>query len=253
MGELAIIGLGELGKLFGGAALAAGYRVTPVLRATPLQPVVSALPEDAPLLVAVSEPSLAGVFAALPAARRRHAILLQNELFPSFWRAELEAPTVMVPWLLKKKGNPQIEIRPTPVFGRHAALVNALHEALGLKCVVLDDGAALARELVYKYAFILTINALGLWRDRTLGRWLEEEPVRVRDLAAEVSQLGARMAESEIDQAVSVQLVLQGMRALAGVSARGRSASERVLRAQSAAKRLGLSLPLLDRIITDMQ
>ncbi len=253
MPELAIFGLGELGKLFGGAALAAGYRVTPVLRKTPVPPVFEALAERTPLLIAVPEPSLSNVLASLPQARRADAILLQNELFPALWAGEPEAPTVMIPWLLKKKGDPQIVIRATPVFGRHADTVVDMHQALGVACVVLDDAAALARELVHKYAFILTINALGVWRDRTLGRWLAEEPVRVRDLAIELTRLGARLAAVEVDEAVSVQMVLQGMQAMASVSARGRSASTRLLRALGHTKRLGLTLPLLERIACDAQ
>ncbi len=251
MQELAIVGLGELGKLFGSAALAAGFRVTPLLRSVPVAATVEALPEHTPLLIAVSEPSLPEVFAALPGNRRGDAILLQNELFPSFWANESEPPTVMIPWLLKKKGNPQIVIRGTPVFGRHTTTVNALHEALGIPCTPLEDASALAKELVYKYAFILTINALGVWRDRTLGRWLDEEPVRVRDLANEFTRLGALLANTQVDEHVAVQLTLAGMHAMATVSARGRSAAVRVARAQQNAKTLGLTLPLLELVAAE--
>src|SRR5688572_26348056 len=92
MPELAIFGLGELGKLYGAGALAAGFRVTPLLRQTPLNAVWTQLPERTPLLIAVSEPSLRSVLDNLPANRRGDAILLQNEVFPSLWSTEREAP-----------------------------------------------------------------------------------------------------------------------------------------------------------------
>jgi len=248
MAELLIFGLGELGKLYGAGALGAGFRVTPVLRSTPLEPLWNGLPERTPLLIAVSEPSLSAVLQALPATRSGDSILLQNEIFPSLWAHAPEAPTVMIPWLLKKKGQPQIVIRSTPVFGRHAGAVVAMHEALGLRCDVLKDSTELAHALAHKYTFILTINALGVWRDQRLGRWLDEDLALVRDLASEAASLAGRLAEIEIDTQVAIEATLDGMHAMQAINARGRSATTRLSRAQSEAKRLGLVLPLLEQI-----
>jgi len=248
MAELLIFGLGELGKLYGAGALGAGFRVTPVLRSTPIEPIWSTLPAGVPLLIAVSEPSLPAVLQALPASRFGDAILLQNEIFPSLWAHAPEAPTVMIPWLLKKKGLPQIVIRSTPVFGRHAAAVVAMHEALGLESKVLESSIELAHALAHKYTFILTINALGVWRDQSLGRWLDEDLPLVRDLASEASSLASRLVETEIDTEIAIDATLEGMQAMQAISARGRSATIRVTRAQNEAKRLGLALPLLSQI-----
>ncbi len=248
MEELVIFGLGELGQLYGGAALAAGYRVTPVLRATPVGPLLAGLPPRTPLLIAVPEAGLDAVLSGLPPPRREDAILLQNGIFPSLWTGAAGTPTVMVPWLLKKQGAPQIVIRSTPVFGRHAGLVLALHAALHIDAVVLDDAHALAQALADKYAFILTINALGVWRDQTLGRWLDEEPVRVRALAAEAGSLAARLADVAPDRDRAEEAVLAGMFALRDVSARGRSAASRLAHADAAARRLHLVLPLLSQL-----
>lgn len=248
MRELLIFGLGELGKLYGAGALGAGFRVTPVLRSTPLEPLWSTLPAGTPLLIAVSEPSLPAVLQALPASRFGDAILLQNETFPSLWAHAPEAPTVMIPWLLKKKAQPQIVIRSTPVFGRHVGAVVAMHEALDLRSNVLENTTELAHALAYKYTFILTINALGVWRDQSLGRWLDDDMALVRDLAGEASSLAARLAEIDIDTQQAIDATLEGMRAMQAISARGRSATTRLSRAQSEAKRLGLVLPLLAQI-----
>jgi len=248
MRDLLVWGVGELGKLYGSGALAAGFRVTPILRTSDVPITLAGRSPDTPILIAVSEQGLPDVLDSVPRAQKGQVILLQNELFPSLWATEAEAPTVMIPWLLKKKGDPQIVIRETPVYGVHSEVVKAMHEALGLPCATLDSASALASELADKYAFILTINALGVVRDRTLGGWLREEPVRVRDLASEACQLAARLAETPLDEARRIQRVLQGMHALSALSARGRSAGARVTRAQAHARALGLDLPLLFQI-----
>lgn len=250
MRDLVIWGVGELGKLYGAGALAAGLRVTPLLRSSDVHGTLSALPLDTPLLIAVSEPGLGQVLETIPEVRKGQMILLQNELFPSLWASWAAPPTVMIPWLLKKKGDPQIVIRETPVYGPHGKLVETIHGALGLPCSMLADAAILCAELADKYAFILTINALGVLRDRTLGGWLREEPVRVRDLAVEAAQLASKLADTKLDEARSVQRTLAGMHALNAISARGRSAGARVARAQERARTLGLTLPLLASVPT---
>jgi hypothetical protein len=142
---------------------------------------------------------------------------------------------------------PLLVARPTPVWGPHAELVRALHEALELPSYTLRDERALGQALVEKYAFILTINALGLVRDRTLGMWLQEDPLQVDALAREAAQLGAVLCEQEIDLSGCVRVVAEAMRALGSVSARGRTAEARVTRALEHGGRIGLELPLLAR------
>ena len=183
MRNLVVYGLGELGQLYGAAALRAGYRVTPITRHSDPHAVLATLAPDVPIVVAVAESALEEALTVLGKARGDSAILLQNELFPSLWRRHDVTPTVLVPWLLKKRGTPLLVARPTPVFGAHAELVATLHRALELPFEVLPHEHALYQALVAKYAFILTINALGLLRDRTLGMWLQEDPERVSALA----------------------------------------------------------------------
>jgi hypothetical protein len=248
MRDLVVYGLGELGQLYGGAALRAGLRVTPITRASDPRSLLSPLAPEVPILVAVDERALEDVLSTFEPARSGQLILLQNELFPSQYEALPEAPTVFVPWLLKKRGMPLLVARETPVFGRFSALVCELHAALGLPAVALGSERELHRALVEKYAFIITINALGVLRDRTLSMWLQEDPLRVRALSHEAAKLGAELCGSEVDSAACIHAVEEAMRALGAMGARGRTAPERVARALAHGERLGLALPELARV-----
>jgi ketopantoate reductase len=250
MRDLIIVGLGELGQLYGASALRAGLRVTPVTRHTSLEGAVEQLGRDVPILVAVGEADLDGVLAALPPARRDAVILLQNELFPERWERHDLTPTVMVPWILKKRGQPLLVARSTPVYGRFAELVRALHEVAGFEAEVLPTRAALEQALVDKYAFILTVNALGLLRDLPLEAWLAQDPANVRELALEAAQLGAALCGGAPNPQQSLLAVERGMRAMGAMRARGRSAGERVQRAVANARKLGIATPLLAQAAT---
>jgi len=247
MRELVVYGLGELGQLYGAAALRAGLRVTPITRGSDPRSVLAGAAPDLPILVAVGESALAEVLGSLEPSRTGSLILLQNELFPSHFQA-LGTPTVFVPWLLKKRGMPLMVARATPVHGRFAALVCELHAALDLPSLELTSEAALAQALIEKYAFIITINALGVLRDRTLAMWLQEDPHRVDALASEAAALGATLCGAPVDLAACLRTVKQAMQALGSIAARGRSAPERVARALAEAARLGLTLPELTRV-----
>jgi hypothetical protein len=248
MRELVVYGLGELGQLYGAAALRAGLRVTPITRASDPERVLSNCSPEAPILIAVGERALPDVLAGLGVRAANRVVLLQNELFPSQYRGLSAHPTVLVPWLLKKPGMPLLVARPTPVFGPFAELVSELHRAIEVPSLVLSSERELHQALVDKYAFILTINALGVLRDRTLAVWLQEDPRTVEALAQEATELGARLCESDIDPAQAKRAVTEGMRALGTISARGRTAPERVARAREQAAHLGLQLPELARV-----
>ena len=242
MNDLVVWGPGELGRWFGGAALRLGMRVTPITRGMNPREAMAGLDHETPILVAVGEDDLESVLAAVPDVRKSALLLLQNELFAPTWQRHHVKPTVLVPWLLKKRGQPELVGRATRVYGAHADLVAALHRVLGVQCVTLDDASAVHQALVEKYAFILTINALGLVHDLTLGALLELEPARVRALAAEATRLGAALSEASIDESASVSATVEGMRALATIAARGRTAPARVKRALANAHNLGIEM-----------
>jgi hypothetical protein len=247
MRDLAIIGLGELGQLFGAAALRAGIRVTPVTRGMSSAERLRELEHHTPVLVAVGEADLEAVLEQLPSERKGSLILLQNELFPAQWERHDSSPTVLVPWMLKKKGQPLLVARSTPVFGQYSELVRELHRAAGLSAETLPTRAALLTAIVEKYAFILTVNALGLLRDTTLGVWLVADPALIAELSREAAQLGGRLCGAEQDESAVAEVVAKGMHALSGMRARGRTAQERVDRALGLASQFGLSAPALRR------
>jgi hypothetical protein len=248
MRELVIIGIGELGKLLGAGALRVGVRVTPVTRTMHIETVLKEIAPRTPILVSVGERALPELLATLPAAHRESVVLLQNELFPSIYRAAQLRPSVLVPWVMQKPGMPTLVARPSPIYGGQADLFAEIFSALSIAHLRIANEGALAQALVDKYTFILTINALGLSTDRTLGMWLQEDPAQVWDICSEASRLGEALVEAPIDAAQAQHATQEAMVALSHVPARGRSARERVDRALGHARRLKLSLSAIARI-----
>jgi len=240
---LVVYGVGELGKLFGGAALRAGIRVTPVTRHANAREILDDVGDDTPILIAVGERELEVVLRELPTRHRMDIILLQNELFPDSWSEHDLTPTVLVPWVLQKRGLPTQVAGRSPYIGAHADLVAELFAVLGLPAQRLADAPALHQALVDKYTFILTINTLGLLVDRTLGMWLQEDPTLIWNICAEATQIAQALCGARADAAQARLATEQGMRALSNVPARGRTARERVERALAHATRLGLRVP----------
>jgi hypothetical protein len=197
-------------------------------------------------LIAVSENALDEVLAWLPPERHGDAIVLQNELFPSRFAALAEAPTVLVPWLLQKRGQPLTVIRPSPVWGRHAAVVARVHQALQIPVEPVSPGAG-AAALRDKYAFILTINALGVYREGTLGELIEDERSLAQKLATEAHTLAAACAGAAEDER-AIEALFAGFTTLSEMPARGRTAKARLSRALERARHLDLQLPELSRI-----
>jgi ketopantoate reductase len=244
--DTVVLGLGQLGQLFGAGALRAGNRVTPLLRDAPREAALDALPDGVPIWVTVGEKDLPAAVQGLPAHRRLDAILVQNELFPANWEGMgLSSPTVAVVWISKKKGRPVEVGGPTQVFGPHAEHVAEVHRALDLPVDRLSTPGALAQAIVDKYAFILTINALGVVENLKLGAWLDKDAQRVAAIALEAARLGAALVGEEVDQEKARAAVEMGMKALSHYPARGRTAAARVERAQQDARRLDLELPAL--------
>jgi hypothetical protein len=253
MDDLVVWGPGELGRWFGGAALRLGMRVTPITRGMNAREAMAGLDHETPILVAVGEDDLEAVLASVPDVRKGSLLLLQNELFAPTWQRHHVRPTVLVPWLLKKRGQPELVGRATRVHGVHADLVAALHRVLGVPCVTLEEASSVHQALVEKYAFILTINARGLVHEVTLGALFELEPTRIKMLSAEATRLGAALSQASIDESASVSATIEGMRALATISARGRTAAARVKRALGHAQALGIAMPELGALAAAAQ
>lgn len=231
--DCGVIGLGQLGRLFGGAALACGYRTTPIRRGDALDE----LPRSGPIVVAVGEKTLPDVLRGV--ARKNDLVLVQNELFPDVWRDA--QPTVAVVWSNVKKGR-LVEIgRATHVFGKHASFVREVHAAVDIPCVELATFAELERELVAKYAFIVAVNALGLEEPtgRTVGEWLDNDGKRVDDVVARCVKLGEARVGHSCEGAAKI--ARGAMEPLRNMPAAGRTARERVQRARALAMKLNIS------------
>jgi hypothetical protein len=246
MNDLVVIGLGELGKVFAQSALGAGVRVTPIRRQDDMAQRLRGLSPESPLLVAVGEEALLPVLDALPAERRDAVILLQNELWPTVWRSRAMEPSVVLPWALQKPGLSRLVVGTSPVFGRQSALLCTLCAGAGIPSEPLRDELALMQALADKYAFILTINALGAWRDDVLGAFLQSASARVEALCREASALSAVLTGAPIDASRCLSRTLEAMAAMASVSARGRTAKVRVARALAHAHDLGVAVPTLE-------
>lgn len=253
MNDVIVYGLGELGRLLAGGALRCGYRVLPITRQTNPQSVLDSADATAAIVVAVGESELPDVLTSLPGAARDRVVLLQNELFPDIWlSAGASAPTVMVPWLLQKASLPQIQMQPTPVYGRYADLLAEIHQALGLGAHKLSSEPALEDALAAKYALIVCINALGSIENRTMGQWLHQAPSVVAALTTDATQVAyarfGRAGEAEDHVGLVLQQVRQAMKTLSSIPSAGRTAKLRVERALSLARRFDVETPALSRV-----
>ena len=114
-----------------------------------------------------------------------------------------------------------------------------------------NDGAD--DELVAKYAFILTINALGLIEDTTVGAWLEKDRERVTAVLDDAIQLGERYAGRACRRERALAGALAGMTGMGSLKAKGRSAPSRLRRALSDAEEAGLELPALTAIHHELE
>lgn len=252
MRDAAVVGLGQLGQMYAGALLNQGYRVTPVVRATP-RPLELGLAPEAPVLVSVGEDALDAALSELVAAGLgQRVMLLQNELFPATWKKHPTAhPTVMVVWTNRKKGVPLVGA-PTRVFGPLADLVVRMHAALEIPCEVLPDEHALNTELCAKYAFIVAVNALGVSEPRTLQEWMEAEPQTVGRVLQDAVSLSAVRVDASVDVEEARRRAHSAMVALASIPSRGRTSWARMERAAAVSQEQHLPVPALRRLLPQL-
>jgi len=248
---MAIVGLGQLGQQFGAGALRAGYRVTPVLRNHDPERALEGLPAGSPVLVAVGEADLTDALLSLPNARHDDVILLQNELFPSVWEASgFPHPSVVVPWFLKKPGQPLLVGKPSALYGRFAAELAALHDALGIPHERIPHETALGEALASKFIFVLTINALGLVRNLTLGEWRQEDDGHLDEVFEDALRLAEAKLGGRVREHVMREDLEEALEGLSDMRAAGRSAPMRLTNALADAATLHVPTPKLREIAT---
>jgi len=242
---IVIVGLGEMGSAFAHGWLRGGHTIVPVNRGDD----PGALDVEPELvLVAVGERELDDVLAALPAAWRDRAVLLQNELLPVDWeRHGLTDPTVAVVWFEKKRSKPLNVVLPTVVFGPHAPLVVDAITALRLPAEVGDPSRRLF-ELVKKNLYILTANIAGMVTGGTVAElWRTHTPI-AEDVAREVLAIQAWRAQAELDEDALVKAMGEAFEADPGHACTGRSAPARLERALAHAEEARIDVPTLSEI-----
>jgi ketopantoate reductase len=249
MPDALVMGLGQLGQMYAGALLRLGFRVTPIVRST-ARPLQLGVPPGTPVLLAVGEEQFDDAVKELQSAQwADHLILLQNEIFPASWKQwGVENPTVMAVWTNRKNGAAQVGLA-TRVSGPQADLVMRMHQALNIPCEKLTDESALNTELCAKYAFILTLNALGVAQARTVSHWMQAEPGRVRAVLNDAVALSAARVDGYVDVARASARAREALEALSNLPTLGRTALPRVERAAHAARTLQMDLPALRALL----
>lgn len=252
MTDVVLVGVGELGGVFGTGLLRGGSTVIPVGRETD----VSALAEDHPepdlVLVTVGEADLAGVLRGFPATWKRRTGLVQNELVPSLWQQHgVEDPTVAIVWFEKKPGRALVQILPTLVAGPQAHLLETALEAVDVDVTEIDEDR-LVDELVAKNLYILTTNLVGLRVDGTVGELWSDHRALVEEAMAEILNVQVALVGERVDIEGATARVAAAIDADPEHRARGRSAPERMRRALHHAAELGVHTPTLQAISDDV-
>lgn len=243
---VAIVGLGQLGRLFGAGLLALGRSVVPVRRGEPLVALEALAP--ALVLVTVAEDDLRPVLSALPAALRDRVALVQNELLPPDWCAHgIARPTVAVVWCEKKAGRPLAVVQETEIAGPHAALlVDALSKVdVPARAIAEVD---LESALVVKNLYILVSNLAGLSGVATVGALLGPERPLAHALAADVLAVEAARLGHPLDADALVPRMEAAFAADPTHGCRGRSSAARLTRTLARARALGVATPRLDAL-----
>lgn len=255
-----IVGLGELGGVFGRGLLKCGHPVVPVLRHSPVDELAARHPEPELVLVTVAEDDLPSVLERLPAAWRSRVGLVQNELLPRSWQsAGIEGPTVAVVWFEKKAGRPVHEVLPTVLAGSRAPLLAGALRVLGIGCRSVEDDvpaalaeATLLHELVAKNLYILVLNLAGLEIEGTAGDLLTVHRGLLDVLAGETLELQRSLVGPDAAALLDDRRLMEALEtAIASDPAHGcagRSAKRRLERNLHLARERGLRLSNFERL-----
>ena len=244
-----LIGAGQLGRTLGGGLLACGVNVDVVLRGGH---VVIWKQYDF-ILVAVGEKDLPDALASIPSEVRDRLVLLQNDLVPPTWRAlHVQSPTVLVVWFEKKKGKPLQVVRASDIAGPQSALFVRVFEAIDVPARVITE-PELARSLVVKNVYINGSNGMGLeLGGGTTGGLVSSHREVTTALLRELCGVErARLTQEEsglMEDDVLMEETFAAFASEPNHGLLGRTAKERVLRAQARARSAGLTTPVLDRI-----
>lgn len=247
MKGVVLVGIGEMGGVFGRAFLKAGHPVYPVTRET-MGAVKRGAQAPEAVVIAVGEKDLQDVLATVPGEWKDRLVLLQNELLPKDWKRYGLSPTVISVWFEKKPGQDVKVIIPSPVFGPKAELVSEALGAIGIPCNVLRNEDELLFELILKNLYILTVNIAGLKVGGTVGELWNDHQDLARAVAADVLDLQFHLAGKEFTREELIKGMVAAFEGDMDHKCMGRSAPARLERALAQAKEAGLDVPALKEI-----
>lgn len=248
-GVVIVIGLGQLGRVFAGGLLRAGYTVVPVNRGDDMNEVARAHPNPALALVAVAEADLHAVLATLPPSWKACVGLIQNELLPRDWQAQaMTCPTVASVWFEKKKGTDAKPLIATPVHGPQAKLLVEALNSIAIPAHALASEDELLYELVRKNVYILTTNIAGIQAGGNVGELWTLHRTLATEVAHEVMAIQDWLTGTPQDRERLIAGMVEAFDADPQHGCRGRSAPDRLKRNLAFADEAGLSVPKLREI-----
>lgn len=251
MKDVVVIGLGQLGRVFAGGLLRCGHRVVPVNRGDSLPAIARETPAPELVLVAVAEPDLHAVLAALPPAWKTVVGLMQNELLPRDWQAHgIADPTVISVWFEKKQGSDAKPLLSSPVAGPRAALLVSALAAIDLPAREVDGADAMLFELVRKNLYILTTNLAGLRTGGTVRELWQHHQAFARQVADEVMDIQDWLTGMKHERPRLIAGMLEAFDGDPEHRCTGRSAPARLARALAHADQAGLAVPTLRALKT---
>jgi hypothetical protein len=246
---IVIVGLGQLGRVFAGGFLRAGFVVVPVTRGDDMDIVAARHPNPVLVLVAVAEPDLHTVLAALPPQWKTHIGLIQNELLPRDWELHnIAYPTVVPVWFEKKKGSDAKPLISSPLFGPAREAVLAALQSIDIPCHEIFSAQELVYELVRKNVYILTTNIAGLRTGGNVGDLWQQQRDFARSVAQEVVQVQDWLTGQKNDPERLIEGMAEAIAADPAHQCTGRSAPARLERALQHADEAKLAVPLLREI-----
>jgi hypothetical protein len=249
MQETIVIGLGQLGRVFAGGLLRGGSIVVPVNRGDDMAAIAAAYPAPEMVLVAVAEPDLHTVLAALPESWKNRAALIQNELLPRDWLAHgIENPTVISVWFEKKKGTDAKPLIASPAAGPSADLLVKALASIDIPARQVESGDELLFELVRKNVYILTTNIAGLRTGGTVSDLWRDHEAFTRQVADEVMDIQDWLTGVRHGRDKLIAGMLEAFEGDPMHGCTGRSAPARLARALQHADAAGLAAPTLRAI-----
>lgn len=249
-----LVGIGEMGSIFGRGLLRAGYPVYPVNRQTDMAEGARWLPAPELVLVAVAEKDLHHVLENIPPAWFQRIGLLQNELLPADWRQYgFATPTVISVWFEKKPGQDVRVLIPSPVYGPHASVLAEALAAIDIPVRVLTDESGLLFELVVKNVYILTTNCAGLVTGGTVSELWENHRELADGVARDVIRIQESLTGQTLDADELIGAMLVAFEGDPQHGCTGRSAPARLTRALRQADAAGLAVPRLRDIAATLR